>query len=344
MPSSVARLLDANANRAREALRVMEDYTRFILDDSDLARELKEMRHELRAALGALPSGMIEANRDTPSDVGVSISTESENMRATVADVVIAAGKRLTEALRTLEEYGKTIDGPFAKAVEALRYRAYELESHLQLRLASGRARQWRVCVLLTEAMCKRPWLDTLDAVIEGGADCVQMREKDLPDGKLLGRAHAIVRRCHAAGVSVIVNNRPDIAMMAGADGVHLGQTDVPITHVRRLVGRRLLIGVSTANVIQAEGAWRNGADYCGVGPMFPTTTKDKPELAGPAYLREYVERIPLPHLAIGGITPANVDALLEVGVRGVAVSSAVCASDDPVGATRALRAAIDRA
>jgi len=341
MNRTPARILDANANRAREALRVMEDYARFIVDDADLTARLKSIRHDLRAALDRLPPGWLEANRDVPGDVGTTITTESESSRATVAQVVIAAGKRLGESLRSIEEYLKPIDAGAAAAVEAIRYRAYDVEQRLQRRLGTVTAPQWRLCVLLTESLCTLPWLDVLDAAIEGGADCIQLREKELEDGKLLGRATVVVERCRAAGIASIINDRADVAMLVGADGVHLGQTDLPVGHVRRLVGRQLIVGVSTSNLAQAEAAAKAGADYCGVGPMFHTTTKDKPHLAGPEYLRAYVQRVPLPHLAIGGINSANVAQLVNVGGAGVAVSSCVCGSDDPAAAVRRLREAL---
>ncbi len=342
MNRSPARILDANANRAREALRVMEDYARFILDDADLSARLKQIRHELRTALDQLPPGWLEANRDAPGDVGKTIKTESETSRRDVAAIVIAAGKRLGESLRSIEEYLKPINTQAAGMIEVLRYRAYDVEQRLQQRLGTATGPQWRVCVLLTESLCTRPWIEVLEAAIEGGADCIQLREKNLEDGKLLGHATVVVDRCRAAGVASIINDRADVALLVGATGVHLGQTDLPVGHVRRLAGRQLIIGVSTSTLAQAEAAAKAGADYCGVGPMFHTTTKDKPQLAGPNYLSEYIRHVPLPHLAIGGITRANVGQLTAVGVAGVAVSSFVCASEDPAGAVRCLREALN--
>lgn len=162
----VARILDANANRAREALRVMQDYARFVLDDEPLTRELKEMRHALRDILGAWPAGVLEATRDTAGDVGTRVATEQEYQRTSLSDVIIAAGKRLSEALRTLEEFAK-VSGPFtmlhvadagattvgqahlragadpspsaiAGRLEALRYRGYIVEQQLQSRMAAA--------------------------------------------------------------------------------------------------------------------------------------------------------------------------------------------------------------
>jgi thiamine-phosphate pyrophosphorylase len=193
--------------------------------------------------------------------------------------------------------------------------------------------------VLITESLCRRPWLEVARAAIEGGADCVQLREKEMEDREVLARAKSLVELArsplaHALGsCSVIINDRPDIALAAGADGVHLGQGDMPVRAVREIAGAGLIVGVSTSRVEEARAAVRDGADYLGLGPMFATTTKHKPELRGPGYVREVMADPMLagvPHLAIGGITPGNVVELAAAGCRGVAVSSAVCGAEDP--------------
>ena len=344
MPAA-ARILDANANRAREALRVMEDAARFALDDAKLCAQLKSLRHALREALAGLPAGWLEANRDTAGDVGTSIETPAESARAGLADVAVAAGKRLGEALRVIEEIGKTVDPDLAREVEAIRYRFYDVEAALHLGLGSARARQWRVCVLLTESLCRRPWPEVLAAVVEAGADCVQVREKQMPAADLVRRARGVIDVARPAGVSVIVNDRVDVAQAADADGVHLGQEDLAVADARRAVGRSLLIGASTHDRDEARAAVEAGADYCGVGMMFPTTTRPGPTPEGPPYLRSFLEHFPAtPHLAIGGITPDNIGLLIDAGVRGVAVSSAVCGAEDPGGVVQALRQALESA
>jgi len=335
----VLRILDANANRAREALRVMEEAARFILDDAALCESIKQLRHDLVAALKQIEG--LEANRDTPGDVGTQVRTDAESNRETVCDVAIAAGKRLSEALRAIEEFGKTLGETapgFAHAVEQLRYRGYDIEQRLTNAFATSKARQWRLCVLISESLCPDgDWLKVAQAACDGGADCIQLREKELDAGELLQRAKRLVALCQPLGVSVIINDRPDVALLSGADGVHLGQTDLPCDEARRLVGRQLLIGVSTSCIEEAQQAMRDGAGYCGVGPMFTTMTKHKPVIVGPTYLKQYLAWDKRPHLAIGGITPDNLPELISAGVRGVAVSSAVCSAADPKAATAAL-------
>ncbi len=342
--STVLRIIDANANRAREALRVMEEAARFMLDDAALTESLKRLRHDLAAALSSLNG--VEAHRNTPADVGTTVRTEREFSRASAADVVIAAGKRLSEALRAMEEYGKTLGerhAAFAPTIESLRYRGYDIEQRLNRAMATGRATQWRLCVLVSESLCTRhDWLSVIRQAYEAGADCVQLREKTLPDRVLLERVRQVAALPNRG--ALIVNDRPDIALLGGADGVHVGQDDLPVAEVRRVVGRQLLVGVSTSRLEEAEAALRDGADYCGVGPMFPTTTKHKDVIVGPTYLKVYVAWGRLPHLAIGGIGPHNVGELTMVGGRGVAVSSCVCAADNPSAVVRQLRQALDAA
>ena len=335
----VQRILDANANRAREALRVMEDAARFTLDDQYLSKQLKQLRHDLAQALSDL--GPLDAARDTPGDVGTTITTQREQTRAGVHGVAVAASKRLSEALRSLEEFTKTLGTPacgLAPTFESLRYRGYTLEQQLNAALTTGQAKQWRLCVLITESLCKdSDWLGVAESAISGGADCIQLREKNLDADELLKRTRQLVALCRPKGVTVILNDRPDIALAAHADGVHLGQSDLPCKEARKLFGQQLLIGVSTSNLDEAKRAYADGADYCGVGPMFPTPTKHKPIIAGPEYLKQYLAWNQLPHLAIGGINPENLHELVSVSVQGIAVSSVVCGSDNPTNTTDAL-------
>lgn len=350
MDPGLLRIIDAAANRAREALRVMEDVARFALDDAALSADLKGARHEFDAGMTALAeatggAGGLLAARDTPGDVGTAIATDREGSRAGLRDVAAAACKRLTEALRSVEECGKVGSPAAAARFEALRYRAYELERRLMTALRAGRAPQWTLCVLITESLCTHhTWDRIAQLAIEGGADCLQLREKTIDAGELLTRARRLVALARGRA-AVVINDRPDVALLAGADGVHVGQTDLPVRDVRRLAGDRLLVGVSTSNPEQARQAAADGADLCGVGPMFATTTKHKPVLAGPGYLRAYLAefggadgRPVIPHLAIGGITPENVRELAAAGCRGIAVSGAVCAAQRPAEVCRALR------
>lgn len=339
MNAEIYRIIDANANRAREALRTLEDFARFASNDVRLTEALKQIRHDLATACAPLIHNAI-LFRDTPADVGTAISTPTELRRAGLTDVVVAAGKRLGEALRSIEEYAKILNPGVAGAVEAVRYRFYHLEQQVARALPAFRQRfaRVRVCVLVTESLCRLPWLQVVRASIDAGADCIQLREKDLESGELLRRAEAVVKLCRSANVISIINDRPDIAVLSGADGVHVGQTDPPASRVRRVVGVDRIVGVSTHNLEQAQQAIRDGADYIGVGPVYPSSTKPRDILPGLAYARD-AARLPIATVAISGITLDNASAVYESGVTGIAVSSAVLASEDPGGVVRELKA-----
>jgi len=344
---STLRIIDANANRAREALRLLEDLARFSLDDATLSARAKSIRHGLTAALtaGIGPKAALVAERDTPGDVGTSISVSSELERASALELASVAGSRLGEALRAIEECLKLEAPALSAAIERLRYEAYELERQLLPRLARPDPHM-RVCVLLTESLCTHhPWQRVAERAIAGGADGIQLREKELTDRELLERARWLVARTRGAGVRVIVNDRPDIAALAEADGVHLGQGDLRVADARRIVGGQRLIGVSTSSLDEARRAFADGADMIGVGPIFASSTKPKPGLAGPDLIRAIASDPELsgrPYLAISGIGAREAGELAAVGCRGVAVSSAVCSAADPENAVREIVMALD--
>ena len=337
MNPAVLRLLDANANRAREALRVLEDYARFVLDSRELSGDLKSLRHDLAESLKDLLEQAI-LHRDTPGDVGTINKTQAELLREDLNEVVTAAGKRLGEALRAIEEYLKTVSPPSSSNIEQLRYRFYEIEQRLARTLRpAGLFAEVRLYVLITESCCRRPWLEAADQVLQGGADCLQLREKGLEEAEYLRRAHDLVALCHRYRKLCIINDRPDIAILSGADGVHVGQDDLPAIEVRKLIGPDKILGVSTHRIEQARQAVLDGADYIGVGPIFKSATKPRDFVAGLEYARQVASQITIPAVAIAGITAANVDEVLATGVRAVAVTAAVLDCDDPKGSTEVL-------
>lgn len=336
---SVARILDANANRAREAARVLEDYARFALDDAGFSRQAKDIRHGLVAVLEQAGLANVVRNRDILEDVGRNIQTEREYRRESTADVVIAAAARLSEALRVLEEYGKTVDAGIGRAFEQLRYRGYELERRMRIGLeAARRFGHVRLYVLLTESLCSGDWLETARAALDGGADCVQLREKTLPDGELLTRARLLVALCRERGALFIVNDRADLALAAQADGLHVGQEDLPVAEARRVLGPGPLIGTSTHTPEQVRTAVAQAPDYIAVGPMFASGTKPLSHVPGPALVEAARALTSLPLVAIGGITPENAPQVVQAGARCICVCSAVISQPDPREAARRLK------
>ncbi len=177
---------------------------------------------------------------------------------------------------------------------------------------------------------------------IAGGADTIQFRQKGGPTREMIEVAKEMRDLCGEAGVLFIVNDRIDVAIASGADGVHLGQDDFPIPLARELLGKGAVIGGSAVTLAEAKKCHSEGADYVGFGPVYPTTSKDDAgPVTGLARLREVVENIPVPVIAIGGVVVENAREVLEAGALGIAVISAVCCQPDPEKATRALYEAL---
>jgi thiamine-phosphate pyrophosphorylase len=334
------RIIDANINRASEGLRVLEDLARFSLNDSSLSSRIKHLRHMLRTGIESL--GLTQStllySRDTTNDVGTAISTPSESIRAQGAiDIASAAAKRTQEALRTIEEAAKGL-GFSCGVFESIRYAIYDVERDLILRLSKPNPR-WPVCVLITKSLCiHKSSREVVQAIADAGVPCIQIREKNLTGNALLEHALELTELAHNLGLQVIINDRIDIALACNADGVHLGQDDLGINTARELLGPTKTIGRTCSSIPQLRSAFDQGADYCGIGPIFPSTTKSKPNLLGAELLAEIMQLKDLsdrPMLAISGINSTNINQIATLGFPGVAVSSAVCSTENPYDACK---------
>jgi thiamine-phosphate pyrophosphorylase len=187
-----------------------------------------------------------------------------------------------------------------------------------------------------------RDLLEVLGAALAGGVDVVQLREKHVDDEALIALARDAVALCVNEGALLIVNDRPQVALAAQADGVHVGQEDMPVADVRRLVGEEMLIGLSTHAPAEIDAA--AGVDYLGVGPVHATPTKPGRPAVGLELVRYAARHAPKPCFAIGGIDSENVGAVLAAGATRVAVVRAIAQAEDPEQAARALRRALDAA
>jgi thiamine-phosphate pyrophosphorylase len=339
---SAARVVDANANRTREALRVLDDYCRFVLDDAVLTEEVKELRHEFARLIGQIPAHVLHESRDTRRDVGTGITASGEMLRGSTSEVARINFNRLQEALRSLEEYGKLLSPTLAGGFEGLRYRAYTLEQAAGIgRDSRERLEKANLYVLLTGSQCAAALDWTIREAAGGGANVFQLREKAFSDRDLLERARNVRRWTRETGTLFIVNDRPDIARLAEADGVHLGQDDLSVAEARKILGPGPLIGVSTHTLEQVREAVLDGAGYIGVGPTFASTTKEFPGLAGLEFVRQALELTTLPAFVIGGINPETAGQAAAAGARRVAVSAAICQAEDPRTVAAAIKAAL---
>jgi len=337
----IHRILDANFNRAREALRVIEDCGRFALNDPAMTVMAKTLRSNLKEVLQSMPIEQMIASRDTPGDIGTELSSPSEPVRTGLGDVAVAACKRLTEALRTIEEYAKVVSPTETLTIERMRYDAYTLEQRLTSRLMVADWFEKIKLYLLIGPDCGAASVrDTARQAIAGGAEVIQLRDRMASDAELLAMAAELRELTDETGRMFIVNDRADIAAVVGADGLHLGQHDLPIADARRLLRPGAIIGKSTHSLVQARAAVNEGADYIAVGPIFPTTTKyDAEEPIGLDLVERLAEKVTIPIVAIGGINAENVSQVVAAGAQRVAVCSAICCADDPKAAAQAIHA-----
>jgi thiamine-phosphate pyrophosphorylase len=361
------RILDASLNRAGEGLRVVEDYVRFVLDDAHLTELLKQLRHDLAAVGSALPLSARHAARDTARDLGTALSTTSERSRHDAWSVCIASFERVKQSLRSLEEYAKTVEPELGRRFESIRYRLYAIEAAVgRTEDAGERLGAARLYVLVDGRKSQSDFGSLIESLIAGGADVIQLRAKELNDQDLIARSRQLVKSLRStlsastnspdlarSGLApeqasirplAIINDRPDVAVIVDADGVHLGQEDMSVEDARRVVGPNKLIGVSTHSIEQARAAVLDGANYIGVGPTFPSPTKAFADFPGVMLLQRVAGEIRLPAFAIGGVDSQNLGQVIAAGFTRIAVGSAVTGVENPAAAAAELRAALRQA
>lgn len=344
-----ARIVDANLNRASEGLRVIEDYARFALGDAFLAETTKQIRHRLTAATSTLSAADRLAARDTQGDVGTQITTPQEFIRTSARQVAAASSARLAQALRTIEEYGKLLFPAAAVAeIEALRYLSYTLEKAYQnLAESQQRLSSCRLYVLIDTCASEAEFIALVRELITSGANCLQLRDKQASDRTLVERGkllRSLLQECPDSRPLFVMNDRPDLALLTRADGIHVGQEELTVSQVRQVVGSEMLIGVSTHDLAQAKQSTLDGASYIGCGPTFPSQTKSFENFPGLNFLKQVASELSIPAFAIGGIDASNLPQVLTTGFTRVAVSSAITRAPSPSTATRTLATLLARA
>jgi len=347
MRKAAYRIIDANFNRGREATRVMEEYCRFALNSADLSAQCKNLRHRLCAAVAEFDAGKLIASRDSQRDVGACLQVPDQMARGDLKDCFTAAAKRLPEALRALAETVQTIDSSTARLFEQLRFDCYTLEK-LVVTFSSAMERYSGVqlyVIITVKQITQAPHALKLAAdCAAGGADCIQLRCKGIDDAELFALACEMVKVCHDNGTLCIINDRPDIAIASDADGVHLGQDDLPVDQVRHLQSEPMIIGLSTHNMVQLKEAIAQSVTYVGIGPVYATDTKPGLEPAGLQYAASAVEMLSqtgIGHAAIGGINMENIDEVLKAGIRTVALCSPLAGASDPRALSVSLKSRI---
>jgi thiamine-phosphate pyrophosphorylase len=346
MERAVYRIIDANFNRAREAVRAIEEFCRFALNSESLTGRAKQIRHELSSYIDSLDAVRLISSRNTLGDVGVGQKVDHQLVRRDLYDCCTAACKRLSEALRVLAEALWIQNQPEAEKIEKLRYTAYTLEKDIILQSDTvEKFKKVQLYIVITSDLPSEALFLTSKCVA-GGADCIQLRAKTIEDDTFFALAVEFVKICREAGVVSIINDRTDIAVAAGADGVHLGQNDLPVAQARELELAPLIVGKSTHSLEQLRVTCDEQPTYVGLGPVFSTATKPNAPAVGLRYVRQAVQWLQhhgIGHVAIGGITSDNVDQVLDAGAKSIAVCSTVTGADDPVEACRALKRKITK-
>ena len=340
------RTLDASANRSAEAVRVLEDILRFCLNDAFLSQEAKAIRHELAVIFAQEDFQARIQLRDVLRDVGASSTASKSPPRTELRHVFAANAARASQSIRSLEECSRVVMPRATTGFEQLRYRIYTLEKAAMTIIRSQKMfADIRLCVLLDVDQTQAEFKTLVGQLLDAGVRMIQLRDKKASTALLCERANMILQqvRQHAEMKTgkrclVLINDRADVAVAVNADGVHLGETDLPVNLARKVCGHEFIIGRTAHSIDEAKQAVREGVDYLGVGPCYPSNTKQFEYFASDAFLRDVSKEIQLPIFGIGGIASDNINRLIHLGVTRVAIASSITGAADPGEECRLIR------
>ncbi len=323
----IEQLIDANLDRGREGLRVIEEWCRFGQNNKELIIKIKGWRHQL----GLHHHDCYKNARFSIPDPGIGLSHPSQIERSAPLQVVSANCARVQEAMRVIEEFSRRSNPSLSKIASEIRYGVYEVE--LQIIRTSNKEKRINLiekCSLCLITSPSKSLNTTVEKALKAGLKMVQYRTKSSDDLTNLSEANELSRLCKIYDSLFIVNDRIDIALAVDADGVHLGQKDIPVQIARKILGSEKLIGSSIHCLKELRLAEENGCDYVGAGPVNKTQTKPNLEAKGIKYLSETCNSTYLPWFAIGGINNTNLQELISAGTKRVAVCTAIMNAKDP--------------
>jgi thiamine-phosphate pyrophosphorylase len=340
MSTDQLRIIDVNINRMGEGLRVLEEFARLSLNDIALTQQLKDMRHKVVKVDTELQKQLLRA-RDAEGDIGSSMDVPGEEKSRDSSKTIVANARRVQESLRVMEEIAKapglSLDpDEYRKA----RFGLYTIEKELlskMLRKDKTKRESGLYVVVDTEWLKGRKHTDIAKQAIRGGAKVIQLRCKERSIKEFLSIAGDLKKICAEQDILFIVNDSLEVALAVGADGLHVGQDDLPVATARKLLPIDMMLGCSVRTVEEAKVALKDGADYLGVGAIYTTATKDSAEVVGPGRLKEIKKAVDLPIVAIGGINENNLSEVMKAGADAAAVISAVLGAEDVEKATRHL-------
>ena len=323
----IYQIIDANLDRAREGLRVLEDWARFCLGENDIVSRIKNFRQ----ILGKNHLEVYKQSRNFIDDQCKGLTHQEQINRRSPNQIISSNAGRVQEALRVIEEFSRLHNYELSKVASEIRYEIYTIEIDL-LSLSklkkSEKILKENSLYVITEQ--KENLLEIIEKILIAGVKIIQHRFKSGTDKDNLQEAIQIKNLCKSYNSLFIINDRVDIALASNADGVHLGQDDLDLKTARELLGYSKIIGVSANNEIDISNALRDGCNYIGIGPVFETTTKKDKKPLGIDKIKTLTKDLNIPWFAIGGVKTNNISYLKDNGFKKVALVSQIMNSKDP--------------
>ena len=323
----IYQIIDANLDRAREGLRVLEDWARFGLGKEKYVERIKNFRQ----ILGKNHLEVYKKSRNHNEDKCKGLTHQEQKNRKTSEQIISSNSGRVQEALRVIEEFSRLHNNELAKIASEIRYEIYTIEIdllNLSMFKKSEDILKENDLYVITDQ--KDNLLEIIEEILIAGVRIIQYRFKTGTDKDHLQKAIQIKNLCKRYNSLFIVNDRLDIALASNADGIHLGQDDIDIKTARKFVGHSKIIGVSANNEIDISNALKEGCDYIGIGPVFETATKKNKKPIGIERIKTLTKDLNIPWFAIGGIKKNSISYLKSNGFKKVALVSQLMNSEDP--------------
>ena len=323
----IFQIIDANLDRAREGLRVIEDWARFGLGKEKCVERIKDFRQ----ILGKNHLEVYKQSRNYIKDQCKGLTHHEQVKRKNPEQIISSNSGRVQEALRVIEEFSRVHNQKLSKIASEIRYEIYTLEIDL-LRLSkrnkSAKILKENDLYVITDQ--RENLFEIVEEILIAGVKIIQHRFKKGTDKDHLEEAIFIKKLCKKYNSLFIINDRVDIALASNADGIHLGQNDLDIKTARNLLGYSKIIGVSANNENDISNAINNDCDYIGIGPVFESSTKKNKTPLGIEKIKNLTKDLNIPWFAIGGITTKNLSKLKINGFKKVALVSQLMNSEDP--------------
>ena len=323
----IYQIIDANLDRAREGLRVLEDWARFGLGEENYVTKIKNFRQ----ILGKNHLELYKQSRNHIEDQCKGLTHQEQINRGAPDQIVSSNAGRVQEALRVIEEFSRIHNHALSKIASEIRYEIYTLEIDL---LSLSRFKKSHEILKANDLYVitdqKENLLEIIEDILIAGVKIIQHRFKKGTDKENLQEAIQIQNLCRKYNSLFIINDRVDIALASNADGIHLGQDDLGLKTARKLLGYSKIIGISANNEIDISNARKGGCDYIGIGPVFETETKKNKQPIGIEKIKTLTKDLNIPWFAIGGVTSNNISYLKSNGITKLALVSQLMNSEDP--------------